>query len=131
MDKKDQQILALLFEDSRLSWKSIGDKVYLSGQSVGSRVQQLKDDGIIEKFTTQCYHSHLQFITIYMNTNQFNTFEKLVCDYPEVLTMDKITGEGCYFIKASFRENQLEQFINAISSYARYKISHRLKTIKS
>jgi len=130
MDKKDQQILALLSQNSRRSWKTIGDKVYLSGQAVGSRVEQLLDAGIIEKFTTQIRHTNLQFITIYMNSNQFSLFEKQVCNYQQVLTMDKITGDGCYFIKACFEPDALEQFVTTISTYARYKISHRLKTIK-
>ncbi|WP_392551663.1 AsnC family transcriptional regulator [Orbus wheelerorum] len=130
MDKKDQQILALLSQNSRRSWKTIGDKVYLSGQAVGSRVEQLLDANIIEKFTIQIRHKNLQFITIYMNSNQFSLFEKRVCNYQEVLTMDKITGDGCYFIKACFEPDKLEQFITTISAHARYKISHRLNKIK-
>lgn len=94
MDKKDQQILTLLVENSRLSWKTIGEKVYLSGQAVGSRIEKLQDDGVIEKFTTRLHYPYLQFITIYMDTNQFSLFEKIICDYQEVLTMEKITGDG-------------------------------------
>lgn len=35
MDKKDRAILDLLKNNSRLSWKEIGEKVFLSGQAVG------------------------------------------------------------------------------------------------
>lgn len=130
MDKKDHEILTLLTENSRLSWKTIGDKVYLSGQAVGARVQQLLDDNIIEKFTIKRRYTDLQFITVYMNSNQFSIFEKLVANYDEVLSLDKITGDGCYFIQSCFNHDALEQFINAISPYARYKISHRLSSVK-
>lgn len=130
MDKKDREIISLLTENSRLSWKNIGNKVYLTGQAVGARVQQLIDDRIIEKFTIKEYCEYVQFITIYMDSNQFSLFEQLVIGYEEVLSMDKITGDGCYFIKSCFSPNALEQFINAISLYARYKISHRMKAVK-
>lgn len=65
-----------------------------------------------------------------MDTNQFSLFEKIICDYQEVLTMEKITGDGCYFIQSCFTPETLEEFITTISRYARYKIGHRLKTIK-
>lgn len=130
MDKKDLEILTLLANNSRLSWKQIGDKVYLSGQAVGSCVQQLLDAGVIEKFTVKRRYLDFQFMTIYMNTNQFSHFEKLVCEYSEVITMDKITGDGCYFIQSCFTASALEEFTNTISPYARYKISHRLNNIK-
>ncbi|KDN14270.1 AsnC family transcriptional regulator [Snodgrassella communis] len=45
MDKKDRAILDLLKSNSRLSWKEIGEKVFLSGQAVGLRVQNLVDRG--------------------------------------------------------------------------------------
>ncbi|WP_141673515.1 AsnC family transcriptional regulator, partial [Gilliamella apicola] len=51
MDKKDRAILDELKKNSRQSWKEIGEKVYLSGQAVGQRVQELYDNHIIEKFT--------------------------------------------------------------------------------
>lgn len=131
MDKKDQQILSLLANDSRLSWKAIGEKVYLTGQAVGLRVQQLQEKGIIEKFTLQLHHPQLQFITIFMNNHQFKQFEQIACNYKQVLTLDKITGEGCYFIQSCFTPDDLATFLNEITPYARYKINHRLTTIKS
>ena len=78
MDKKDRAILSELRNNSRQSWREIGDKVFLSSQAVGQRVQDLLNDHIIEKFTIKEQKQHLQFITIYMNTNQFTSFENLV-----------------------------------------------------
>jgi Lrp/AsnC family transcriptional regulator, leucine-responsive regulatory protein len=47
MDKKDRAIVNLLKMNSRMSWKEIGKKVFLSGQAVGLRVQNLRDSGVI------------------------------------------------------------------------------------
>lgn len=51
MDKKDRAILSELRNNSRQSWRKIGDKVFLSSQAVGQRVQDLLNNHIIEKFT--------------------------------------------------------------------------------
>jgi len=51
MDKKDRAILSELRNNSRQSWREIGDKVFLSSQAVGQRVQDLLNNHIIEKFT--------------------------------------------------------------------------------
>ena len=95
MDKKDRAILNELRNNSRQSWREIGEKIFLSSQAVGQRVQELLNNHIIEKFTIKEPKHQLQFITIYMNSNQFESFEKLVKSVNEVSEFYKITGEGC------------------------------------
>lgn len=129
MDKKDRAILNELKENSRQSWREIGEKVFLSSQAVGQRVQELLNNHIIEKFTIKEQKSQLQFITIYMNSNQFESFEKLVKSFDEVSEFYKITGDGCYMIVCNFENNSLENFLNKIANYGRYKVSHKLKQI--
>lgn len=129
MDKKDRAILNELKENSRQSWREIGEKVFLSSQAVGQRVQELLNNHIIEKFTIKEQKSQLQFITIYMNSNQFESFEKLVKSFDEVSEFYKITGDGCYMIVCHFENNSLENFLNKITDYSRYKVSHKLKQI--
>ena len=129
MDKKDRAILSELRNNSRQSWREIGDKVFLSSQAVGQRVQDLLNDHIIEKFTIKEQKQHLQFITIYMNTNQFTSFENLVKSFNEVIEFYKITGDGCYMIISHFDSDALNLFLTKITDFGRYKVSHRLKQI--
>ncbi|MCX8711989.1 AsnC family transcriptional regulator [Gilliamella sp. B3464] len=129
MDKKDRAILNELKNNSRQSWKEIGEKIYLSGQAVGQRVVELQIKGIIEKFTIKEKTKHLQFITIYMNTNQFESFEQLIKSYCEIIEFYKITGDGCYFIKSCFDRQTLTTFLEKIEYFCRYKVSHQLKNI--
>ena len=114
MDKKDRAILDELKKNSRQSWKEIGKKVYLSGQAVGQRVQELHDNHIIEKFTIKEKTNQLQFITIYMNSNQFTSFENMVMSFKEIIEFYKITGDGCYFIKSEFTDQNLPHFLNKL-----------------
>lgn len=129
MDKKDRAILSELRNNSRQSWRKIGDKVFLSSQAVGQRVQDLLNNHIIEKFTIKEQKQHLQFITIYMNTNEFTSFENLVKSFDEVGEFYKITGDGCYMIISHFDSDALNLFLTKITDFGRYKVSHRLKQI--
>lgn len=129
MDKKDRAILDLLKSNSRLSWKEIGEKVFLSGQAVGLRVQNLVDRGVIERFTVAEHYPSEQFITIYMDNSRFAEFEQLVSSFAAVQAIYKITGDGCYFIHASFAVQELEQFLQQITLYARYKVNHSLRKV--
>lgn len=130
MDKKDRAIVDLLKINSRMSWKEIGEKVFLSGQAVGLRVQSLLDRGVIERFTVSEYYESEQFITIYMNGSRFEEFENMVSCFAAVEALHKITGDGCYFIHTRFAAAELEQFLQQVALYARYKVSHNLRRIK-
>ncbi|HQT44718.1 MAG TPA: Lrp/AsnC family transcriptional regulator [Candidatus Micrarchaeota archaeon] len=47
LDKKDKEILSMLYLDSRIGYSAIGKKVGLSGPSVERRIARLKSDGVI------------------------------------------------------------------------------------
>ncbi|MFQ3544316.1 Lrp/AsnC family transcriptional regulator [Halobacillus rhizosphaerae] len=51
IDDMDKRILELLIEDGRMSYTEIGKELGLSRVAVRSRVNQLIDCGVIEKFT--------------------------------------------------------------------------------
>ncbi|MFH1520177.1 MAG: Lrp/AsnC family transcriptional regulator [Candidatus Micrarchaeota archaeon] len=47
LDKKDKQLLSLLYKNSRMSFVQLGKKLKLSSSSVERRLRQIKDVGII------------------------------------------------------------------------------------
>lgn len=47
LDKKDKQLLSLLYNNSRMSFTDMGKKLRLSSSAVERRMRQLKDKGII------------------------------------------------------------------------------------
>lgn len=53
LDEKDQKILKLLTEDSRLLWKEIGGSLGISANAARRRVLNLIDCGIIKRFTIE------------------------------------------------------------------------------
>jgi DNA-binding Lrp family transcriptional regulator len=50
MDDIDRQIVALLREDARRSFKAVGERVALSAPAVKRRVDRLQADGIIRSY---------------------------------------------------------------------------------
>ena len=53
MDDIDRQIVALLRQDARRSFQSIGMRVSLSAPAVKRRVDRLEADGVIRGYTTR------------------------------------------------------------------------------
>jgi DNA-binding Lrp family transcriptional regulator len=51
MDDIDRQIVALLREDARRSFQSIGARVSLSAPAVKRRVDRLEDDGVVQGYS--------------------------------------------------------------------------------
>lgn len=51
LDEIDQEILNMLSQNSRLSYVEIGKKVNLSRVAVKSRIDMMKSDGIIERYS--------------------------------------------------------------------------------
>lgn len=53
LDEKDQKILHMLSDDSRLLWKEIGGDLGISANAARRRVLNLIDCGIIKRFTIE------------------------------------------------------------------------------
>ncbi len=51
LDNIDKKLLEELAEDGRLSYDDLAEKVGLSRVAVKDRIQNLKEKGVIEKFT--------------------------------------------------------------------------------
>ena len=53
LDEKDEKILHMLSDDSRLLWKEIGGSLGISANAARRRVLNLIDSGIIKRFTIE------------------------------------------------------------------------------
>lgn len=51
LDSTDIQIIKELRENSRITMKELGEKVFLTGQAAKNRVERLQDLGIVERYT--------------------------------------------------------------------------------
>jgi DNA-binding Lrp family transcriptional regulator len=63
MDALDRKILALLVEDGRRTYDDIARRVSLSAPSVKRRVDRLREQGALERFTVVVDHGALGWNT--------------------------------------------------------------------
>jgi Transcriptional regulators len=124
MDEIDKNILTLLKENSKLSNKEIGEKIFLTGQAVGNRITNMINSGIIEKFTISISDSYqeTQFIRIFLNDSYFEKIEKLINQFEDIQDFYKVRGQACYVVVSHFSNDSLNHFIESLSKYARYSV---------
>lgn len=53
LDEKDEKILHMLSDDSRLLWKEIGGNLEISANAARRRVLNLIESGVIKRFTIE------------------------------------------------------------------------------
>lgn len=136
MDEIDFQILKLLKENSRRQWKEIGESIHMTGQAVGNRIRKMEDEGIIEEYTISVNELKLgktiqAFIMVFLKSNRHLEFQKYLTENPDIKEVHRISGEGCYRIKASISDQAaLNNTLDEILKYANYRINISIGKIK-
>ena len=51
LDRIDSEILAILRDDARIPYQTLGDRVHLSANAAAERVRRLVRSGVIRRFT--------------------------------------------------------------------------------
>ncbi|WP_239253943.1 Lrp/AsnC family transcriptional regulator [Listeria ilorinensis] len=127
----NQQILTELSKDARQSFQEIGKKLHLSGQAVSARVKKMEDEGLITSYTIKRSDLETAYITIFMQSTAYTSFEEEVSRQEAVEQLAKITGEGCYLVVYRYESiNQLETFLQTLLQYGRYRVNTVVRKIK-
>lgn len=135
LDETDLKILSLLSENSKLQKKEIGDIVHLTGQAVANRIYRMEQLGVIEGFTIKLNASKLgkiltAFITVFMKTNDHQSFQKFIKESKSICEAHRISGEGCYLLKAlTSDDNELNKLLDDILKYGNYKVNLSIMNI--
>ncbi|MCR3760876.1 Lrp/AsnC family transcriptional regulator [Clostridium felsineum] len=135
LDKTDMEILNLLTKNSRTRWQEIGDTVHLTGQAVKNRVERLEKSGIIETYTIKINPNKIDkkvtaFITIFMKTTEHLAFQKYIRNKPIIIEAHRISGDGCYILKAAASQDEILKFLDEVLKYGNYKINLSIENIK-
>lgn len=136
IDNIDIQIINLLRENSKLSFKEIGDKIHLTGQAVGARVNKLIENNVIEKFTIKINEELLginiiALIKVYMKTNAHNKMISIIKNTDEIVEAHKVSSDACYFLKLETDSNHvLNRILDEINEFANYQLSLSVNKIK-
>lgn len=137
IDHLDKQIMDLLIEDSRLTYKEIGNKVHLTGQAVGARVRKLEDLGIIQGYTLRYNHQKIgdnvhAMVTVFLNlATSHHTFIQFVHRHPEIVEVHRVSGEGCYWMNVYTASNdKLNAILEELLQWGNYRVNLSLEQVK-
>ncbi len=130
-DRITEKILYYLSENARISWSELGKKVHLTPQAVAVRVNKLIDLGVIGKFTITQPTRQLHFITVFLSSPAFEQFEKAVTEHPLTESLYKISGQGCYHLQITSKDNaELDAFLTFLLKFGRYSLSSSIRQVK-
>jgi DNA-binding Lrp family transcriptional regulator len=95
MDDLDEQILQILRRDARTPYTEIADRVGTSEGTVRNRVEQLVEDGVIERFTVATRTGNVKAmievgVDVSVDTHDISD---RVAEWPEVDFVWQVSGE--------------------------------------
>lgn len=120
LDSTDLDILRMLQEDSRMSYRNIANKLGLSVGTVHNRVKRLTQEGIIKSFSTILDPERLGFeltaiILMQVEGAYIVDVEERLSRSPQVIAVYDITGDFDIVIIAKFRgRGELNKFIKDV-----------------
>jgi len=95
MDELDRQILSILRRDARTPYTEIADRVGTSEGTVRNRVEQLVEDGIIERFTVATSTGNVRAmieISVDVNVDTAAVSDRVI-EWKEVDFVWQVSGE--------------------------------------
>ena len=122
-DVTNRRILEELQNDGRVSLAELGRRVGLSPPAVAERVQRLERDGVITGYHARVDPRALGYalttvIRIRPAPRQIPKVAELARLTPEIVECHRITGEDCFFMKATVRDvEHLEELIDRFVVY--------------
>ncbi len=108
IDSKDKEIIELLEEDARAQYKEIGEKLNISSDTVKYRIDKMKTQGVIEKFTPIINYTKIG-LTQYAAILKFSHLTKI-----EEEEITKIIKQAKFIFKAIKNLNTEEYFLNLL-----------------
>lgn len=132
-DATDLEIMRLLQENSKYSNKEIGEKIHLTGQMVGVRINRLVENDLIHRFTVDVNHkklgTNISFVKVYKDSAEID-IDKIIEDNL-VEECYEIINENSYLLKIAYNDKNLfDDLIERISTCSMYQISHTDKRVK-
>ena len=135
----DSQILRLLAENSRQSFRELAKQLNISHVSVSSRVKALEESGVIRGYTSVIDHDKLDYypLCLRISASQGGNLSRIgdeVASHPEVNVVMHVSGD-CELLALAMCESResalaLLDRINEISGIAKAESHIVLEAIK-
>jgi Lrp/AsnC family leucine-responsive transcriptional regulator len=129
-DDLNERILVILRTNARASWAEIGSEVHLTGQAVAQRVKAMENTGQISGYTLREDQVSRYFVTMLMSSSDFVGFESTLQDRSWVEAAYKTAGDACYELVVRCEASELDQHLEELLLFGRYKVSNVLRRVK-
>ncbi|MBI2499654.1 Lrp/AsnC family transcriptional regulator [Candidatus Woesearchaeota archaeon] len=122
-DELDKQIMNLLLENSKLSYRQIAKKLKVSAATIMNRTKLLEKGGIIKNYTISIDYEKVGFdieaiIEMRISKGKLIEVEKKIATNPNVFAVYDITGDFDAIILARFENRRrLDTFLKKIQTY--------------
>jgi Lrp/AsnC family transcriptional regulator for asnA, asnC and gidA len=123
LDKLDKQIINELITDSTSSYRQIAKRVKVSTATVMHRVNKLKKEKVIQKYTTIIDYDQIGFdveilVEIRISKGKLFKVEKEISTHKNVFAVYDLTGDFDAAILARFQNRrQMDNFLKKIQTY--------------
>ncbi|MCS0808970.1 Lrp/AsnC family transcriptional regulator [Massilia agilis] len=120
MDRIDREIVELLAKDARLSYKELGERVFLSANAVADRVRRLVAEGVLVGF-----HAAVNMAALGMGFQALADvklkpgvsaldFEAMLRSIPGIVSATLLTGSHDYLLRVACKDQ--EHFVRVMES---------------
>jgi DNA-binding Lrp family transcriptional regulator len=124
IDDLDRKILALLVENGRESFAALGQRVGLSTAATKRRVDRLRSEGVIRRFTADLEPAAMgwtidAFVELYCEGRvPPDRMREMVRSIPEVIEAYTVTGESDGILRVRAADtSHLEKVLGVIRNY--------------
>lgn len=118
LDETDRRLLDILSEDGRISYVDLAEKLGLSRVAVRERMRQLKEKGVIEKYSVVINSEKVgkgvsAFFEVDCEPTALVEVAQQLADNPRVASCYQMTGPSTLHMHVLVEDfEKLEQFIN-------------------
>lgn len=130
IDITDKKILAVMLENSRLSYRQIAKKINVSAATVMNRIKKLENNSVIINYSGKINHSKLGFditaiIEVKIQKGKDETVYNLLKISPHIILLYSITGPYDVLAVTKFRNREeLNKFIEKLAENENIEDTH-------
>jgi len=119
LDDINRELIDLLQEDARLSYRELGERIGLSPPAIAERVRKLEDAGVITGYRAVVDYERLGFPLLCVIRIQAPgsdlELDDVLAATPEVIEANRVTGGDSHVIRARLRStHHLEDMLREI-----------------
>lgn len=116
LDETDKRILKVLHEDGRATYNEIGKRLDITGNTVRRRMDEMRENGVIRKFTVLTDPAELGYLTVAfglsVEAGKTDSIAEKLADHKCVFKLWVLSGTHNVIFDARFCDS--EQFQNFV-----------------